>query len=101
MRRNQRSSLILVPSVDRSLIQWLFIFLQILLKFGASILSAAIIGLSGALLGEHPIEAFDDEAGPVELEAARDDVTPRRFVHGERANFTGLVLGCIEAKFCK
>ena len=26
---------------------------------------------------------------------------PGGSVHGERANFTGLVLGCIEAKFCK
>ena len=26
---------------------------------------------------------------------------PGESVHGERANFTGLVLGCIEAKFCK
>ena len=26
---------------------------------------------------------------------------PERFVHGERANFAGLVLGCIKAKFCK
>ena len=26
---------------------------------------------------------------------------PGRSVHGERANFTSLVLGCIEAKFCK
>ena len=24
-----------------------------------------------------------------------------RSAHGERANFTGLVLGCVEAKFCK
>ena len=26
---------------------------------------------------------------------------PGGSVHGERANFTGLVLGCIKAKFCK
>ena len=26
---------------------------------------------------------------------------PGGSVHGERANFTGLVLGCIDADFCK
>ena len=26
---------------------------------------------------------------------------PGESVHGERANFTGLLLGCIKAKFCK
>ena len=28
-------------------------------------------------------------------------IVPGVSVHGERANFTGLVLGCIEADFCK
>ena len=28
-------------------------------------------------------------------------VVPRGSVRGERANLKGLVLGCIEAKFCK
>ena len=31
----------------------------------------------------------------------RETRVPGGSVRGERANFTGLVLGCIEAKFCK
>ena len=30
-----------------------------------------------------------------------DSRKPGGSVHGERANFTGLVLGCIDADFCK
>ena len=35
------------------------------------------------------------------LRARRLGVGPGGSVRGERANFTRLVLGCIEAKFCK
>ena len=47
----------------------------------------------------------DAERGPDEDRDLRgscdNNTTSVIIVHGERANFTRLVLGCIEAKFCK
>ena len=45
----------------------------------------------------HPREAL----GRVLVPAVRDPAIPGGSVRGERANFTRLVLGCIEADFCK
>ena len=33
--------------------------------------------------------------------SALEEPEPGQFVRGERANFTRLVIGCIEAKLCK
>ena len=43
------------------------------------------------------VDLVDDLPVEDELEVLR----PGGSVRGERANFTRLVLGCIEAKFCK
>ena len=37
----------------------------------------------------------------IKVESNSENEEPGESVHGERANFTGLVLGCVEAKFCK
>ena len=37
----------------------------------------------------------------LEVAVSRRQDAPGGSVRGERANFTRLVLGCIEAKFCK
>ena len=50
------------------------------------------------------LQDLDDEALAPRAEVHFDlDVVdkPGGSLHGERANFTGLVLGCAEAKCCK
>ena len=49
------------------------------------------------------VEAFADvrPAGCAEGQDTRAPLRPGGSVRGERENFTRLVLGCIEAKFCK
>ena len=44
---------------------------------------------------ERPCESWRRTISP------NDELQPERPVRGERANFTGLVLGGIEAKICK
>ena len=57
----------------------------------------------GRVHGHEASDARVPEAGHVERAPAVEAVPsePGGSVHGERANFTRLVLGCVEAKFCK
>ena len=48
----------------------------------------------------HPVLAHVRMKLPITVRRAPEEA-PGRSVRGERANFTRLVLGCIEADFCK
>ena len=54
-------------------------------------------GIKALILDQHGVDQLLDHVVADEILL---QVQPGGSVRGERANFTGLVLGCIEAKFC-
>ena len=64
-------------------------------------LGARLASRGGRRVQERLERLLHGAAGPRCSRIARSTCVLGGFVHGERADFTGLVLGCIEADFCK
>ena len=72
-------------------------------NFGQATQLAVELDVEEALVPVHSEHRMERsyEVLRVRLLMAEKEVVPGGSVHGERVNFTRLVLGCIEAMFCK